>query len=696
MCEFNARVFLRSVTRMFAMALGNQVQKTGEKKMIKSYLAMLTLGLAAIGGQALAASPSIEDFVRHPAYSAVKISPTGEYLAMTVDRGEQDVLTILRTGDLSLVHVNQLPNDKSVGSFYWTSPERLMFNAVRKVGSYARPFGTGEWYGVDADGSRPRPLVFYGARDVTQRGKQIGNKRFSLLDTLKANDDEVLMEANYQRSANGAGTEVVLFDTLSGRHKTIARAPRENCGIALDAQDQPRFAVCYDQENAAGEFDTETELYRLSDAGDWSLINSSKDSGKMLTIAGTAEDGRVYAFQREGGGTQAFGTLDTATGVFHDLFHDPVSDPAKFISAADGDTVIGVVTEAGAPKVELIDEAHPDAAVYASLVAAFPGQFVDFSSATQDGKQIVVSVSSDRNPGELYLFDRDTGKARFLMQGRRWLDPEQMASVKPFSLTTRDGLEIYGYLTIPNGSDGKNLPMIVNPHGGPMGPRDNWGFNSEAQLLASRGYMVMQINYRGSGGFGKGFEDMAYGEWAGGIMNDIIDATHWVVEQGYADEDRICIYGGSFGGYASLMAPVRAPGLFSCAFGYVGMYDAQIQMTKSDTSEREEGRKYMSRAFGATRAEQDAMSPVNHAEAIDLPVYLAAGARDPRCPPEHTEAMYKALVKAGNTPEGMIIQSGEMHGFYKEESNLKLYTEMLDFFDRHIGAAGDGVVSTAN
>jgi dipeptidyl aminopeptidase/acylaminoacyl peptidase len=227
--------------------------------------------------------------------------------------------------------------------------------------------------------------------------------------------------------------------------------------------------------------------------------------------------------------------------------------------------------------------------------------------------------------------------------------------------------------------------MIVNPHGGPMGPRDNWGFNWETQLLASRGYMVLQVNYRGSGGYGQAFQDASYGQWAQGIMNDIIDATQWAIDNGNADKDRICIYGGSFGGYASLMAPSRAPGMFKCAFGYVGLYDAQIQLSKSDTSKSESGRRFLTRAFGKTRAEQDAMSPITYVDQLKLPIYLAAGARDPRCPPEHTEAMRDALARAGNPPEGVIIQPGEMHGYYKEEANLNLYTKMLGFFGRHIG-----------
>lgn len=645
--------------------------------------------LAVVADAFAADAPRIpvEDFVRHATYSGVKISPNGDYLAMTVERGERRVLVVLRTKDLKPLKINELPDEKSVGQFYWTSPERLIFTATRRYGRYAAPAGTGEWFGVNADGSQPRPLVFYGTRDATQRGKTVGNEFFSLLDTLDDDDTNVLMSVAYPRSSEGAGIEVVSFDTYSGRRKSLARAPRPNCEMALDAKKAPRYAVCYDDEDAAGRYDTSAELHRLGDDGKWTLVNSSKASGKLLEVIGTAPDGRVYASESDGKGTSALGTIDTATGAFTELFKDPISDPAGYILSADRETILGVVTEAGVPKVTMIDEAHPDAALYASLAAAFPGQFVDFSSATRDGKTIVVSVSSDRNPGELYLYDRDTGKARFLMRGRKWLDPKDMAQVKPIALTARDGLKLHGYLTVPKGSDGKNLPMIVNVHGGPMGPRDDWSFNWENQMFANRGYAVLNINYRGSGGFGKGFRDMAFGQWAEGIMNDIIDATRWTVQQGYADKDRICIYGGSFGGYASMMAPAREPTLFKCAFGYVGAYDAEVQMTKSDTSEDEGGRRYLLRALGKTKAERDAMSPVNHAGKIKIPVYLAAGARDPRCPPENTEAMQKALIAAGNPPEGMIIQSGEMHGFYKEENNLKLYTEMLNFFAKHIGGA---------
>lgn len=647
--------------------------------------AFTALALTLVTGTASAAEPAeipIIDFVRNPTYSSVKISPTGEYLALTVDRGDVDVLTVLRTRDLGIVKINQLPNDKSVGAFHWVSPQRLMFNSVRKFGRFAQPFSTGEWYSVNADGSMPRFLEMgkKGARDLQ-------NARFSMLDNPQNDDGKVLMSAIYPRSSESVNTEVAEVDTLNARWKSLARAPRENCGMALDAQKMPRYAVCSDYKNEAGEFDQVSELYRREANGEWALVNSSKSSGKSLEVFGSARDGRIYATESDGKATTTFGEIDPATGAFKPLFRDPVSDPSGYIASVDGsEMVLGITTEAGAPQVTMIDNDHADAKLYASLAASFPGQFVNFASATRDGKQIIVQVYSDTNPGELYLFDRTTNQARFLMQQRKWIDSKRMASVKPVALTTRDGLKIHGYLTIPNGSDGKRLPMIVNVHGGPMGPRDNWGFDWESQLFANRGYAVLQINYRGSGGFGKGFQDMGYGTWATGIMNDIVDATKWTIAQGYADKDRVCIYGGSFGGYASMMAPAREQGLFKCAFGYVGAYDAEVQMTRSDTSRSESGRMYMQRALGKTKAERDAMSPVNHAAKIGIPVYLAAGARDPRCPPENTEAMSKALIAAGNPPEGMMITSGEMHGFYKDENKLKLYTEMLDFFARHIGS----------
>lgn len=648
--------------------------------------AILLVGLGAATSVS-AEPPPIADYFRPAAYSSAQISPDGKYLGIIVDRGDQDVLTVLKMQDLSLLHVNLLPDQQSVAGFRWVGNDRLMFTASRKLGSFTAPSGTGEWFAVNADGSQPRPIIFRGTRSATERGKTVGNERFTIADPLEDDARLVLMEVNYPRSNDGVGTELVQVDTFTGSRKSLARAPRENCSLTLDEKKQARFALCADSTNAQGQFDTVTELYRREEDGSWKLLNKSDGGGKDLSVLGTSDNGTIYATQDDRKSPAAFGTVDRATGEFKPLFQDKVAELSGWVSSPTDDTVLAVMTEAGAPRITLVDEEHADAELYASLASAFPGQVVNFSSATRDGQQVLVSVYSDKNPGELYLYDRASGKARFLLKGRQWVDPAKSASVRPFNFTSRDGLKIHGYLTIPAGSSGKNLPLIVNPHGGPMGPRDNWRYNPETQLFASRGYAVLQVNFRGSGGYGKAFQDMAYGQWATGIMNDIIDATKWAIADGVADKERICIYGASFGGYSALMAPAREPDLFKCAFGYVGLYDAQIQFKLSDTGDRGDGIRYLQRAFGATRAEQDAMSPINHVDRITLPVFMAAGARDPRCPPEHTEKMFAALEKAGNKPEGMIIASGEQHGFYKLENNVNLYTQMLDFFGRHIGGS---------
>ncbi len=643
-------------------------------------------GLLSLAQPALAqrSAYSVEDFVKYPTFKGAKISPDGQYLAISVERGEQDVLTVLNLADLKILKVNQLPDSKSIGAFYWVGPNRLMFNSVRKMGGYAAPVSLGEWFAVNADGTQPYAVIFRGTRDSTQRGKTVGAQSFSMLDTLDEEDGAVLMQAFSPGSDEGPTAEVQRVDTFNGRRTSLGRAPKAGCSLALDGDKEVRFALCSSSKDEKGNYDQRSELYRR-DGSNWTLINASKSDGKHLSVIGTTRDGTVYASEDDRKTPGAVGILDTATGQFKQLFKDDVAEITDLIWSSDEKTLVGVVTAAAVPRVELIDENHPDAALYASLAAAFPGELVDFSSTTRDGSKIIVSVRSDSNPGELYLYDRATGKARFLMQGRKWLKKEDMATIKPFSIAARDGKTLYGYLTIPHGSTGKDMPLIVNPHGGPIGPRDNWGFNGEAQLFASRGYAVLQVNFRGSGGYGQAFEDAGHMQWGQGIQNDIIDATQWAIDQGYADKNRICIYGGSFGGYSALMAPIRAPGLFKCTFGYVGVYDVAMMHDRGDIPSSDSGLRFLRRTHGADKAVWAQNSPAKRAAEVKIPVYLAAGARDVRTPPEQTELMAAALKDAGNPPEGIIIQSGEMHGFYNVDNRVNLYTKMLEFFDRHIG-----------
>ncbi|KFN45029.1 hypothetical protein N789_03135 [Arenimonas oryziterrae DSM 21050 = YC6267] len=658
---------------------------------------LVSVALAPVAQAAEAAAPAagpipIQDFVRHAEFSAAKISPDGRYLAITVQRGDQFALAVLDLKDMSLLKQTVLPDDKSVGAFNWVGAKRLMFTAVRNFGRFAAPFNTGEWFAMDADGSRSRTLISYGTKDATQSSKAVSySETFNMMETLPEDETRALMMVNSSGGGEGVDTEIVSINTLTGQRRVITRAPAKNCSIALDANKEPRFADCFVSKDDAGNYAELTDLYRREANGEWTLVNRSKANGRRIVVVGSAKDGRIYAQSDDGKAPAAFGLLDQATGEFKPLFQDPVSAPSEYIVGSDGATILGIVSRTGAPRVELIEKDSPDTAIYASLANAFPGKFVNFSTATTDGKQIVVAVGSDRQPEELYLYDRDTGKARFLIRDRDWLDSEKMASVRPFSFTTRDGLTLHGYLTVPNGAKLENLPMIVNPHGGPIGPRDDWGFNWETQLLASRGYLVLQLNFRGSGGFGSGFQDAGHRQWGEKMQDDLTDVTQWAIKKGYADASRICIYGGSYGGYASLMGAAKEPDLYRCAVGYVGVYDLEMMYKKGDIPETESGRRFLERTIGSDKADLQRRSPVHLAAKIKIPVFLIAGEKDRRAPREHTEAMRDALVAAGHPPEVVIIQAGEGHGFYNEANNLALYTKMLAFFDKYIGAGAGKV-----
>ena len=635
----------------------------------------------------------IEDFVRHDKLERVVLSPTGTYLAMVVRLDANDVLMVLRTEDLARVSLNPLADGDRLMQLYWSSPDRILFSAARSKGRFIEPDELEAWAAIDADGSDFDRIRVGRSQSQDIATTTIKTGYFDVLDAPGRDDGKVLVNQFIIRNDRPM-EEIGEIDTYSGVLRPISRTPRLQCDVAMKL-DRPVLAICPKKErerrrrkgSTDDDDDGGEEVYRYVGPGEWTLVKTYDGDSGRIALTGWSDDGDVYATHSDRATPVSFGTLDPQTGEFTRLYQDKVADPSWRITTRDNrGTTIGVVTEAALPKVTMIDGDHPDAAIYGGLSELFPRQVVVPLNSTRDGKRFLFRVESDQHPGELYLYDRERLEARPLLRHRDWLPREGLARTRAFVSTTRDGVKVYGYLTIPPGSDGKGLPMIVSVHGGPMSVRDDWAFDAESQLLASRGYLVLRVNFRGSEGYGHAFAKRAYGQWGSGIMHDIIDATQWAIDQGHADKDRICISGGSFGGYAAMMAPTVAPGMFRCAFGYVGLYDAEIQMKKSDTARTRDGRDYLVRALGATPEERRAISPVARADRIRIPVYLVAGADDERCPPEHTIAMQKALIAAGNPPEGVIIQKGEKHGFEKLENNLRLYTEMLAFFERHIGA----------
>jgi dipeptidyl aminopeptidase/acylaminoacyl peptidase len=313
---------------------------------------------------------------------------------------------------------------------------------------------------------------------------------------------------------------------------------------------------------------------------------------------------------------------------------------------------------------------------------SFGGDVVVATSATRDGRFVLLRTYSDRNPGDYFLFQADGRVADRLMSRSDWLERERLAETRPIRYTARDGLPIEGFLTLPPGSDGKNLPLIVNPHGGPFGPFDTWGFETERQILAAHGYAVLQVNFRGSGNYGVAFVEKGHRQWGGTMQDDLTDATHWAIREGIADKNRICIYGASYGGYASLMGVAKEPDLYKCAVGYVGVYDMMMMYGRGDVPGTVRGKDFLMEVLG--RTDLDPISPNKRAADIKVPVFLAAGGSDIRAPQAHSEAMERALKAAGKPVESLYYAT-EGHGFVKPEHQTEFFKRLLTFFNRHIG-----------
>lgn len=295
-------------------------------------------------------------------------------------------------------------------------------------------------------------------------------------------------------------------------------------------------------------------------------------------------------------------------------------------------------------------------------------------------------MSSDRSPGDYYLFDTRTRKADYFAAVRDWINPEEMSERRPIQLKARDGTQLWGYLTLPKGRDPRKLPLVVNPHGGPFYIRDRWGFDSDAQLLANRGYAVLQVNFRGSGGYGSDFVTAGKKAWATTMIADITDATRWTIAQGYADPSRVCIYGASYGGYAALMSAIVEPDLYRCVIGYAGVYDLQLLKKDSDLASTNSGKKFFAEAIAGTDQEMIGQSPINYLDQLRAPVLIVHGKDDARAPFSQAKALRSALESRKHRYQ-WLVRGDEGHGFWQVENIEAFYSTLIGFIDQNIGPA---------
>ena len=626
---------------------------------------LLLLVMLVVGSSALAREVPIKDFFKDPEFTSISLSPDGKHMAVTVPHEDRTVLAVLRVDDKSVVGKWDYGPNRHFRQVWWANNERLLFNVTFKTGRFDFETSKGDMYASNIDG--------------TQR-IDIPNGSYYRIVSLTPEDDRTIL---VERSIENA--YLSKLDVYNGRVVTVATAPVEQGTFLVDHDRNVRFV--------SGAMNDGRNVTYRRDGDQWTKVHESERNGATYFPLGFAADNRhAYMAKGEGGKPESIVLLDTQTREETPLSSNGTVSPSGFVWSSDRKTLLGVQYEDGVPYWDWIAPEHPETLAYAGLAKAFPGKALSFLRPSDDGRYLAARVYADTQPSEAFLFDRQTGKATFLAGSMEWIKPGEMSPMKPISFKARDGLALHGYLTVPAGSDGRNLPLIVNPHGGPHGPRDEWGFNPEVQLLANRGYAVLQVNYRGSGGYGNAFEGMGYRKWGTTMQDDLTDAVGWAVSQGIADPKRVCIYGASYGGYAALMSAVREPDLYRCTVGYVGVYDLDAQRD-ADFMAHESGRNYLKDVYPPTKSERAAQSPAYGVDRLKAPVMLVHGEKDERVPIKNMHFLVSQMAKAGKQPEVVVVEPKEGHGFRDVDNNVNLYTKMLAFFDKYIGAGAKAAPS---
>lgn len=652
---------------------------------------LIAAALCAASGAAMA-DASMDQFLRHDQFVDVKLSPDGKYIAASMmTSADAGVLVILDRATLKPTGTMRLRGRTFVNDFDWANNERIVLTIAESQGSETNPAATGEIYATNWDGTRQELLIGPRAgNDGRPTRRPRGIEGASIIDTLPNDDKNILVNVYPVGNDEGTYPKVERLNIYTGNRSVLSRAPVLNAQFLTDGRQQVRFAWA----GGVATGSTAKLYYRKDNDAEWKLVNDESASGVAIwPTAFTADFKQAYLVADEKEGPDTVYLWDPETDTRTKVARDDNVDPLGVLSNRLG-VGYGVVFMDGEPRIENFDKTSPDAITLSTLLNSFPDSWVTITSYTADGKELTFRTWSDKDPGTYYLLDRDR-KATYMLGVRDWIDKDKMAEKQPIQFKARDGLTIHGYLTVPPGSDGKNLPMIVNVHGGPFGPYDSWGFDWEVQLLASRGYAVLQPNFRGSGNYGRQFTKLGYQQWGGTMQDDVTDATLWAIEQGIADKDRICIYGGSYGGYAAGMGIAKEPDLYRCAVGYVGVYDLGMLYTRGDIGQRDSGERFLAEAVGGGRENLNSRSPNKLVDRIKAPILLVAGGEDFRAPPEHSEVFHKSLQRAGKTSE-LMIDDDEGHGFYKLDSRQAFYGRMLAWFDRYIGPKSEAASAAAS
>lgn len=635
------------------------------------------------------------DFAKHPPLGAPAISPNGKYVAVAVHNTDGDndkwQLAVLSLPDLKYVSRLEMTAKYVPIDVTWVDNQRLVMGTGEETGFNERPSATGDIIAVDYDGKNKR--VLYSDRSRGSIGAMTNMLKIpigfgSISGMPEKPDGHFYLTVNPAPRRGGSDAQAnrtLIFDVDAGSGFVKQIGEIDHDGYDFLVHDGvARYASGGDNEMQ------EHTYYRAAADQPWKELPRSV-LGKQFQPDRMSADGKqLYSMGNPDGGPNQF-AISNLDGTGRKVL---ASDPRVSISSIKWTpaprTPYAAIAAAGKPAITYLED-NKYAAALKSLNAKFPDQFVNFYDMSVDGSAIIVQATSDRDLGTYALFDMNTNNLRPLYQSMPWLKADQLGTRKPFWFKASSGTELGGFVTLPPHRVEKNLPTVMIAHGGPMGPQDYWAVGNtweamEAQWLATRGYAVVQVNYRGSGGRGKNFEDSGKREMGTGMMQDMLDGLKWAEQQGYVDKNRVCIYGASYGGYTAYFMPVYAPqGTFKCSVAIAGVSDIRVQAHRSDTRRSRGGRYFLREAWGMDDpAYIEANSAIDHVDKFNVPVLIVHGEDDPRVPIQNAREMRDALKKA-DKPFEYMTRPKEGHGFFNTQNNVDRYNMTEAFLLKYLG-----------
>lgn len=632
---------------------------------------------------AVGSSPATEVFFQNPAVSEVRLSPDGEFLGMlvTLKSGRVQLATVEIATGQSKVVAGLIDTD--IRRFHWVNSKRLVFDTLDRESARGESKMAPGLFAVNRDGSEASVLIRRSpeSRDVwalpwnhvfhsVKHGKSEPESDDIFVNGVRFNDAR---ELEY--------LTLIKLNSMTGKFELFPR-PGRTRGWLIDNNGQPRIAIAYDKGKSSIHYKDPT-------TGDWRVIVEFEPMDpEAFSPLDFGPDGTLYVTASLGRDKSAIYSYDF---VNNRINREPVFSLKNYdvsggiVSSAT--SILGVHYTAASPNTYWFDTKLQS--IQKTVDGLLPG-LVNRLGPTESGdlKRLVVISASDTSPAQFYLFDSETQKLTLVGRSQPGIAADQMASTEMVRYVARDGLEIPAYLTLPKDSTGRKLPMLVLVHGGPFIRGSDWLWNGQVQFLASRGYAVLEPAFRGSTGFGEKHFRAGFKQWGLAMQDDIADGAKWAIAQGYADAERICIAGSSYGGYATLMGLVNDPKLFRCGVSWAGVTDIDL-MYKWDWSDLpEEYKNYgMPKLIGDPEkdaAQLKATSPILQAARITRPLLLAYGKADRRVPMIHGTKFYEA-VKVSNPDVQWVEYAEEGHGWWLVKTRVDFWNRVERFLDQHIG-----------